>query len=372
MHLESLHLLSFKNYQEANVRFSPKINVLVGKNGSGKTNLLDSIFYLGLTKSAFSPTDLQCIRQGDSFFMVKGLFKREDRSHDISIMVQQGAKKILREDSSDYQKISDHVGKYPMVLIAPDDVDLIKEGSENRRRFMDGIISQLDRVYLDNLMQYNHALRLRNGMLKMYCDRSMSIDWSTLESYDRILADTGGLIFQKRTEFVEQLLPSFRHYYQYLVQDSEFADLRYCSELSQTSMPDGLLNARQRDAILQRTSFGIHRDDYEFCLGGELVKKFGSQGQQKSFVIALRLAQYRILEKDKGFQPILLLDDIFDKLDDFRINQLLELIKTEFGQIFISDARPERTRALLAQINIPSTIFSIQQGTVSAYEQQEG
>jgi len=371
MHLESLHLLSFKNYAEANVRFSPRINVLVGKNGSGKTNLVDAIYYLGLSKSAFSSTDLQCIRQGDNFFLLRGSFVMQEKTIEVSAMVQSGSKKIMREDGLDYQKISEHIGKYPMVLIAPDDVDLIREGSEYRRRFMDSVISQLDKSYLENLIQYNQALRLRNGLLKMYFERGLAIDWTAMESYDTILIKSGNLVFSRRKQFVEELRPLFNHYYQYLVQNSEHADLSYSSELTEVSFEEGLMKSRSKDAALQRTSFGIHRDDYDFRLGEELVRKFGSQGQQKSFVIALRLAQFSILERDKGFKPILLLDDIFDKLDDIRIGRLLELIKSAFGQLFITDARLERTRALLDQIHIPSTIFNIEQGTVSAYEQKE-
>lgn len=354
------------------MRFSPRINVLVGKNGSGKTNLVDAIYYLGLTKSAFSPTDLQSIRQGDSFFLLKGSFVKQEKGVEVSAMVQSGSKKIIREEGIDYQKISDHVGKYPMVLIAPDDVDLIREGSEYRRRFMDSVISQLDKSYLENLIQYNQALRLRNGLLKMYFERALPIDWTVMESYDSILIASGNIVFQKRMQFVKELKPLFNHYYQYLVQNSEHADLSYSTELSETSFQEGLISTRAKDAASQRTNFGIHRDDYDFRLGEELVRKFGSQGQQKSFVIALRLAQFSILERDKGFKPILLLDDIFDKLDDIRIGRLLELIKSAFGQLFITDARPERTRALLDQIQIPSTIFTIEQGTVSVYEQKKG
>jgi DNA replication and repair protein RecF len=371
MHLETLYLLSFKNYLDENVRFSPRINVLVGRNGSGKTNLLDAIFYLGLTKSAFSPSDQQCITQGQNFFLLRGSFKKEAATHDISTMVQLGTKKIFKEDSLEYQKLSDHIGKYPMVLLEPDDVDLIKEGSEIRRKFFDGIISQLDKIYLENLIQYNQALRLRNGLLKMYSDRGAPVDWIAIESYDNILAQSGVLIFRTRSEFIQEFLPVFKKYYQYLVKNTEQAQVRYISEVKDTVFLNGLLAARQRDVALQRTSFGVHKDDYEFLLAEELIKRFGSQGQQKSFVVAMKLAQFEILEKHKGFKPILLLDDIFDKLDDFRIARLLELIKSEFGQLFITDARPERTKGLLDQVNIPSTIFTIDQGRVKLYEQQE-
>jgi DNA replication and repair protein RecF len=371
MHLETLHLLNFKNYLEANLHFSPRINVLVGKNGSGKTSLLDAIFYLGFTKSAFSSSDQQCITQGQPFFFIKGEFKTGSGFREIATSVQLGTKKIFKEDSIEYSKLSEHIGKYPIVLIAPDDVDLIKEGSEGRRKFFDGLISQLDKLYLDSLIQYNQALKLRNSLLRMYAERGGAVDWVVMESYERIMSQTGEIIFQWRSNFNKEFLPVFQKYYQYLVENAEWAEIRYSTELNDIGFLKGLLDSRQKDVALQRTNFGIHRDDYEFILANEALKKFGSQGQQKSFVIAMKLAQFEILENHKGFKPILLLDDIFDKLDDFRIARLLELIKSGFGQLFITDARPERTKGLLDQIKVQSTIFTIDQGKVNLYEQQE-
>jgi DNA replication and repair protein RecF len=371
MHLETLYLFSFKNYLEVNLRFSPRINVLVGKNGSGKTTLLDAIFYLGFTKSAFSSSDQQCITQGQSYFIIKGEFRADSEIHEIACSVQMGSKKIFKEDLLEYPKLSEHIGKYPIVLIAPDDVDLVKEGTEQRRKFFDGLISQLDKIYLENLIQYNQALKLRNALLKMYSDKGSAVDWLAVESYDKIMIELGELIFRRRSDFAQEFLPVFQKYYRYLVENSESAEVRYWSALKDKGFLQGLLHSRQKDVAIQRTSFGIHRDDYEFLLANDALKKFGSQGQQKSFVIALKLAQFEILEKHKGFKPILLLDDIFDKLDDFRIARLLELIKSEFGQLFITDARPERTKGLLDHINVSSTIFTIDQGKVSLYEQQE-
>jgi DNA replication and repair protein RecF len=370
MHLETLQLVRFKNYVEANLSFSSRINVLVGKNGSGKTNLLDSIFYLGFTKSAFSSSDQQCISHGQTSFLIKGQFRIGTFLNEISSFVQLGSRKVFREGLTEYQKLSEHIGKYPIVLIAPDDVDLVREGSEGRRKFFDGIISQLDRVYLDNLIQYNHALKQRNGLLKMFFDRKSEIDWVAVESYDQLLVNVGGAIFKRRTRFLKEFLPVFKKYYHFLVEASEEAEIRYSSELNDKGFAQGLVDSRQRDVIQQRTNFGIHRDDYEFELTGGALRRLGSQGQLKSFVIAMKLAQFEIIELHKGFKPILLLDDIFDKLDDFRIARLLELIKTEFGQLFITDARPERTKGLLSQINVPSTIFTIEKGEVKFYEQQ--
>ncbi len=223
MHLETLYLLSFKNFSEANLRFSPRINVLVGKNGSGKTNLLDAIFYLGFTKSAFSSSDQQCITQGQNFFLIKGDFRKGETSNEIASSVQIGSKKIFKENTSEYQKLSEHIGKYPVVLIAPDDVMLVREGSEERRKFFDGIISQLDKLYLENLIQYNQALRLRNALLKMYAERGSSIDWLAMESYDKILTESGEFIFQRRSNFIGEFLPVFQKYYLFLVENSESA-----------------------------------------------------------------------------------------------------------------------------------------------------
>ena len=371
MYLESLHLINFKSYLEANLHFSPRINVFVGKNGSGKTNLLDAIFYLGFTKSAFSSSDQQCISLGQSSFFLRGVFRTNSNTNMVATTIQLGAKKIFKENSDEYQKLSEHIGKYPIVIIAPDDVDLVKEGSEGRRKFFDEIISQIDKLYLDNLIQYHHALKLRNSMLRMYVERGAEVDWMAIESYDNILAATGTSIFQKRLQFTEEFLPVFEKYYLYLVDETERATIRYCSELTQTEFFNGLREGRRKDMLQQRTNFGIHRDDFEFLLGNEVLKKLGSQGQQKSFVIAMKLAQFEILENHKGFKPILLLDDIFDKLDDFRIARLLELIKMDFGQLFITDARAEITMGLLRQIAVPSTIFTIEEGKVNLHEYQE-
>jgi DNA replication and repair protein RecF len=367
MRLEKLQLLNFKNYREVDLNFSTRINVLVGKNGSGKTNLLDAIFYLAFTKSAFS-MDPHCILQGENYFMIKGAFRIGSDSNEITSSVQSGAKKVFREGLHDYQKLSEHIGKYPVILVAPDDVDLVRDGSEPRRKFFDGIISQLDHRYLENLIQYNHALKQRNSLLRMFNEGGL-VDWVAIESYDHVLIKFGSAIFQKRKEFVREFLPVFRRFYEFIVEEGEHTDLNYHSELEERDFMEGLIATRQRDVSLQRTSFGIHRDDFHFSLGQGDIKKLGSQGQQKSFVISLKLAQFEILKRHKGFKPILLLDDIFDKLDDFRIARLLELIKAELGQLFITDARPDRTKGLLDQVQAEAFTFTIDRGVVKEYEQ---
>jgi DNA replication and repair protein RecF len=361
--LTSIHLINFKNYGELKLDFSSKVNVLVGKNGSGKTNLLDAIHYLSLTRSAFC-ADNYVTRIGEQFFFVKGLFNNAKSSSDVSCSNQSGSKKIFREGVNEYSKLSDHVGKYPVVLIAPDDTELVKEGSEERRKFFDSIISQLDRQYLEALIQYNYALKQRNGLLKMFAETN-SFDAIALESYDQILVKSGDVIFRKRKDFILEFVPVFQKYYSFIVADEE-AILEYKTEIDKTDFQAGLSANRQRDLYLQRTNFGIHRDDFHFLLGGGELKKLGSQGQQKSFIIAMKLAQFEVLKNHKGFKPILLLDDIFDKLDDSRIAKLLDLIKREeLGQLFITDARPDRTRELLEHVNVSASIFTVEKGVVA-------
>ncbi|MBL7858058.1 MAG: DNA replication/repair protein RecF [Cyclobacteriaceae bacterium] len=360
MHLERLHLIDFKNYQEVDLQFSSRINVLVGKNGSGKTNLLDAIYYLSMTRSAFSASDQQVIRIGQPFFVARGHFKRDEVAQELVASLQSGSKKVFKEGGLDYQKMSDHVGKYPVVLITPDDTDLVKEGGEARRKFFDSIISQLDKTYLEDLMQYNHTLKQRNALLRMFQEAG-SFDSIALEAYDQALARLGLYIFRRRSEFVIEFLPVFRKYFQFLVADEE-AGLEYDSLVKSKDFLRGLNDTRHRDLALARTSFGIHKDDYLFSLGGGDLKRLGSQGQQKSFVIAMKLTQYELIERHKGFKPILLLDDIFDKLDDGRIARLLELIKRDLGQLFITDARPDRTGLLLKAINVEASVFKIEKG----------
>jgi DNA replication and repair protein RecF len=365
MHLEKLSLLNFKNYSAIDITFNSRINLFVGRNGSGKTNLLDSIYYLSFTKSAFSSADAQCIRNGENLFVVRGIFNKEEKRFEVVSSLQAGMKKIFRENQQDYEKISDHIGRFPAVLIAPDDTDLIKEGSELRRKFFDGIIAQIDRQYLEYLIQYNQVLKQRNALLKIFYDSGKQ-DLLALEAYDHQLCRYGNYIFQKRSEFVIEFVPVFERFFSMIVEAEEKPSLRYESGLNEITFEDGLKQSRQKDQFLQRTSFGIHRDDFGFFLNNNEIKRTGSQGQHKSFVIALKLAQYEIIEKHKGFKPILLLDDIFDKLDDFRIAALIGLIKTRLGQIFITDARPQRTSELLDQIGVSASKFLVDGGVIAS------
>lgn len=366
MQLQSLQLINFKNYAEVRVNFSSKINVLVGKNGSGKTNLLDAIHFLALTRSAVSGPDSFCIRHGEQHFFLKGLFRKDDNLVEITSAFQSGSKKVFKEGVNEYQKLSDHIGKYPVVLVAPDDTDLVREGSDARRKFFDSIISQLDHAYLESLINYNQALKQRNSLLKMFAE-GRSFDPVALDTYDDMLVRSGIPVFEKRKDFVREYAPVFERFYHYLVADEDAAVV-YTSGLEYTGFHEGLRQSRSRDLAMQRTCFGIHRDDYQFTLGEQELKRLGSQGQQKSFIIALKLAQFDLMKSVKGFSPLLLLDDIFDKLDDFRIGKLLELIRNgELGQLFITDARPDRTAGLLRQIDVSSSVFNVAGGVLEPY-----
>lgn len=363
MRIEKLRLANFKNYEEVDLNMASKINVLVGRNGSGKTNFLDAIHYLSFTKSAFNSSDHQNIRHGTDHFYINASFSIESKQHAISCGVQIGLKKNFREENVEYDKLSEHIGKYPVVFLAPDDVDLVKEGSESRRKFFDSIISQIDKLYLENLIRYTHCLKQRNSLLKMF-NETGAPDWAVLESYDYILEPLGHSIYNRRKSFVAEFLPVFRKFFNFLVEEREVTNLHYASGLENMSFSEALIRNRNKDLLLQRTNFGIHRDEYEFTLGNGDLKRLGSQGQQKSFVIALKLAQAEVLKIHKGFSPILLLDDIFDKLDDHRIGKLLELIKDDLGQLFITDARPDRTQGLLKQINVLASFFIVEDGKI--------
>jgi DNA replication and repair protein RecF len=363
MYLEKLSVLNFKNYADCSLEFDSRVNVFVGKNGSGKTNLLDMIHYLSMTRSAFTSSDNQCIKVGGNFFMIKATFRKQDNTYELMASYQTGSKKTFRENQLEYNKLSSHIGKYPVVLIAPDDSDLVRDGGEIRRKFFDSLISQCDAEYLEMLILYTQALKQRNGLLRIF-QESGRVDHIALESYDRLLIHHGTHIFNKRKAFIADFVPTFQKYYQILVNGAEMASIEYLSGVSEHSFGDGLRKNLQRDLALQRTNFGVHRDDFLLTLSGEELRKFGSQGQQKSFVIALKLAQFEVLQSIKGFSPLLLLDDIFDKLDDVRIGKLLEIIRAGLGQLFITDARPDRTFELLSRIGVRANVYDVEAGMI--------
>ena len=366
MFLETLRLYNFKNYAE--VEFNPgnQINCLLGKNGSGKTNLLDAIHYLAFTKSAINPTDSQNIREGENQFLVKGRFSVASKPKEVACTFQHGQKKIVREDGLEYLKFSEHVGKYPVVLIMPQDIELIWGGAEQRRRFFDALLSQLDRFYLENLILYTHQLKQRNGLLRMASETG-SLDKELLESYDHKICMAGNYIHQSRNKLLDGFLPKFMGHYGLLSQESaEGVDIQYRSDLHQHDFAAQLKSHIQRDLLLQRTTCGIHRDDFSFQLNGNELKRIGSQGQQKSFLIGLKLSEFQLIAENKGMKPILLLDDIFDKLDDQRIHHLMKLVaEGMFGQLFITDARSDRSRHSLREAGIAAKIFVVENGNLT-------
>ena len=344
MLLENITLANFKNYENLELSFSKEVNAIVGANGSGKTNLLDAIYYLSMARSAFISADQKVIRRNELFFSVRGNFQVNDKDSKVHCAYQIGQKKIVKKDNKPYEKLSEHIGSFPVVLVTPYDTDLIREGSETRRRFFDAIISQLDRGYLEVLILYKKLLKQRNSALRQFATAN-SVDFDLLASYDNRLLPLCQEISNKRKSFIEGYKKVFETNYKMLSDQKESVSLEYKSKVLEDSFEETYKSNIQRDVILQRTDLGIHKDDFTFTIDDFPIKTFGSQGQQKSYVIALKLAQFEIIKESKNLKPLLLLDDIFDKLDDHRIHQLVAMVANNtFGQIFITDARPERTQ----------------------------
>lgn len=359
MHLKKISLLNFKNFNEANFDFEHKINCFVGKNGVGKTNILDAIFHLAFGKSYFNTLSVQNIKHGEEFFVIDGEFEKQNRSEQILCSLKKGQKKILKRNGKLYEKFSDHLGFIPLVIISPTDADLIREGSETRRKFIDSVISQLDNVYLHQLINYQKVLQQRNALLKYFAVNRV-FDNETLEIYNEQLATFGSTIYEKRKSFLEEFIPIFNHYYQDISNSSEQVQLVYESQLESLDLLSLLRENINKDKALQYTSVGIHKDDLSFEIENHSIKKFGSQGQQKSFLIALKLAQFEFVKKQSGEKPILLFDDIFDKLDEMRVSKIVAMVNNEsFGQLFISDTHPERTESIVKQTHQSYKIFNI-------------
>lgn len=364
MHISRLNLTFFKNFDEISLEFSANLNCFLGANGTGKTNLLDAIHYLSLTKSATNNVDQQNINWEENYFSVKGEFNKDKKSHKVVCAILPGQKKSFKVNGSDYEKLSEHIGLFPIVLIAPNDTDIIREGNEARRKYFDSVLSQIDQAYLAILIEYNQYLKQRNSLLKNF-NESGKVDADLLGTYDVQLIRLGTIIFEKRRAFAKNFLPIFNQHYQELTNGKEQVGIRYKSQYFDGEVERAYSSSVQKDIALQRTNVGIHRDGYDFEIKGNPLKKAGSQGQQKSFLIALKLTQFDIIKKEKGFKPILLLDDIFDKLDDHRISKLMEMVvEDSFGQIFITDARPERTSKILEAAHLEASIFSLSENKV--------
>ena len=347
MYLKKISLFNYKNFAEAEFEFDNKINCFVGKNGIGKTNVLDAIYHLAYGKSYFNPLAIQNIKHGEDFFVIDALFEKNERNEQIVCSIKKGQKKILKRNGKAYDKFSDHIGFIPLVIISPADRDLIIEGSETRRKFMDSVISQLDATYLQQLIQYQKTISQRNALLKYFALNHV-FEKDTLSIYNEQLDGFAALLFEKRKAFIAEFLPIFNKHHQAITGSAEQVQLVYESHLYENSLLNLLNENLAKDRALQYTSVGIHKDDLSFEIDSFPIKKFGSQGQQKSFLIALKLAQFDFLKQQSGVKPILLFDDIFDKLDEFRVAKIIEMVKDDsFGQLFISDTHPERTEAIL-------------------------
>ena len=364
MFLKKLTLSNFKNYTETDLEFSEKINCFVGDNGEGKTNLMDAIYYLSFCKSYFNPIDSQNIRHDEDFFAIHGHYEKMDTKTDVISCVQKrNQRKLFKINKKEYDKLADHIGLIPLVMVSPYDRDLINDGSELRRKYIDGLISQFDRIYLDDLLNYNKALVQRNILLKRFADK-IPFDADSLELWNAHLCKHAENIYQKRKTFLEDFLPLFQEYFTYISGGKEKVSIEYISQLNENKLSDLFVKNLKRDRMLQYTTCGVHKDDLELKIGGFPIKKFGSQGQQKSFVVAMKLAQFEFTRNIKSFKPILLLDDIFDKLDNSRVEQLIKLAGSDkFGQVFITDTLPDRIAKIFENAEIPHKIFTINAGT---------
>lgn len=371
MWLKRLHVLNFKNYEEATLELSPTINVFAGSNGSGKTNLLDAIHYLALCKSYFNPIDSQHIRTDADWFMVQGEFEKVGVMDSVSCSIKKSQKKVFKKNQKEYPRLADHIGQFPLVMISPYDHMIITEGSEERRKFMDNVLSQTDPHYLEQLIRYNKCLVQRNSLLKQ-AGQTGFLDLSLLEIFDEQLVDLGKSIYRKRVGFLDQFIVEFQKYYTFISEEVEAVQLIYDSPLHDADFAKLLKDALEKDRTLERTTVGIHKDDLVFFIhDGMPLKKFGSQGQQKSFLVALKLAQFAFLDKQKGFKPLLLLDDIFDKLDEKRMRRLMQMVsENDFGQILITDTDASRIKRIFEEIAIKISVFRIESGRVDWPEKE--
>ncbi|HXU25745.1 MAG TPA: DNA replication/repair protein RecF [Bacteroidia bacterium] len=366
MYLKQLSIINFKNYAEATVQFHPKLNCFTGVNGMGKTNLLDAIYYLSFCKSYSNTIDSQNILFDQDFFMLQGLFDTGIEIDEVYCGIKRAQKKVFKRNKKEYEKLSDHIGLFPLVMISPADTNLITGGSDQRRRFIDGIISQFDKLYLDNLVHYNHILQQRNALLKHF-SITRSFDSVGLEVWDEQLVTYGSYIHDAREVFLKEFISVFEKYYALIAENNEQVHLKYVSTIQQ-DYKAALQAAIKKDCALEHTSVGVHRDDLDFLLSENPIKKFASQGQQKTYLLALKLAQYEFIKNKKGVKPLLLLDDIHDKLDAHRFKKLIDIVSSnEFGQIFITDTHTERMQQLFAHTT-DRKIFKVENAMISEIE----
>lgn len=362
MIIDHISILHFKNIEETELSFSPKMNCLFGNNGMGKTNLLDALFYLSFTKNHTNLLDSQIIKHEREFCVLQGYYKDGDTIEEIYCGIKRKYRKIFKRNKKEYERMSEHIGLIPMVMVSPADTNLIQGGSDERRKFVDMVISQYDKEYLRSLIRYNKVLQQRNSLLR---ENAAEFDESLFDILDQQLAADGTEIHQKRYEFIEGFLPVFRKYYQQICNEGEPVDLQYESQFYNADPEQLFASKRQKDRLLGYTSIGIHKDDFLFLLDKYLIRKIGSQGQNKTYLIALKLAQFNFLAQKGHSVPILLLDDIFDKLDAKRVEQIIALVSSpEFGQIFITDTNRKYLDEILSGMNHDYKLFQVESGKI--------
>jgi DNA replication and repair protein RecF len=364
MYLRTLSVVNFKNIREAVIDFSPKLNTFIGDNGAGKTNLLDALYSLSFSKSFFTTTDQLNIMHTEDFFMLQGRYSRNGEDETVVYGIQNGQKKQLKRNGKLYKRMSEHIGYLPLVMISPADSALILSGSEERRKFMDGVISQFSAEYLHDLLRYNRILLQRNNLLRQAVTSNW-LDEDMLTIYDGEMTSSGERIYTRRMEFIKNIIPVFQRYYSFISGDSETVHLIYQSDLSSYSFSELLKKNAKNDLASQYTTTGIHKDDLQLHLENYPLKKLGSQGQQKSYLVALKMAQFEYISMKSGLKPILLLDDIFDKLDKNRVEKIVRMVSGEqFGQIFITDTNREHLDSILHTVSDDYRIFSVNKGKV--------
>lgn len=364
MWLKRISIVNYKNLEQAELTFSRKMNCIIGKNGMGKTNLMDAVYYLSFCKSATNPIDSQNIRHEQDFFVLQGFYETDGGDpEEVYCGLKRRQKKQFKRNKKEYTRLSDHIGLIPLVMVSPADTLLIAGGSEERRRFMDVVISQFDREYLDALIRYNKALAQRNTLLKA----ELEPDEELMNVWEEMMASTGEIVFRKRRQFIEEFIPIFQSYYGYISQNREQVKLSYQSHAAEGDLLTLLRENRQRDRVMGYSLKGIHKDDLIMQLGEFPMKREGSQGQNKTYLIALKLAQFEFLKRTgSGTTPLVLLDDIFDKLDALRVEQIVKLVAGDsFGQIFITDTNRDHLDRILKKIEGDYKLFEVENGEVS-------
>lgn len=362
MQIKSIQLANFNNYITVEAEFHPQVNALTGKNGMGKTNMLDAVYYLCIGKSYFSSGDKYVVRKGEKSFRCFGTFENSKGIEEVEIKVSPGKKKEIILSGKKRERLSDHIGQFPCVIIAPIDIQLMLDGSEERRKLLDNTIMQYNRAYVDSILIYNRLLKQRNVTLKMFAEKHY-YDQTLLDSISVNMYKPAQLIYEMRKDLIDQLSPLFEKYYRIISGENESCSIGYKSHLESESLEEIFKSVLEKDKILCRTSSGIHKDDIALKMNGEALKNFASQGQLKSVILALKLAQYEILSKKNETLPILILDDIFDKLDRNRVEQLLSIVASDsLGQVFISDTNVDRIPDLLRKLNVDHATYHVDGG----------